>query len=221
VRPKTTASFAIPGKRLELTRDDEVLTYVARNLEPYRGFHIFMRSLPRLLRRRKRLHVVVVGGDEVSYGSPPRPRSTYRAQMLEELGSKLDPDRVHFMGLIDYRSYLSLLQVSSAHVYLTYPFVLSWSFIEALASGCLVVGSKTPPVLEVLRNRVNGLTVDFFSPGALADSVESALEQPQKMQKLRAAARDTAVEVYDLKKVLMPQWLRLFDDLVSGRLPTT
>jgi glycosyltransferase involved in cell wall biosynthesis len=116
---------------------------------------------------------------------------------------------------------LSLLQVSSAHVYLTYPFVLSWSFIEALASGCLVVGSKTPPVLEVLRNRVNGLTVDFFSPGALADSVESALEQPQKMQKLRAAARDTAVEVYDLKKVLMPQWLRLFDDLVSGRLPTT
>jgi glycosyltransferase involved in cell wall biosynthesis len=158
---------------------------------------------------------VVVGGDEVSYGSPPPPQSTYRAQMLEEVGAKIDPDRVHFTGLIDYRSYLSLLQVSSAHAYLTYPFVLSWSFIEAMASGCLVVGSETPPVLEVLRDRVNGLTVDFFSPAALADSVESALEQPEKMQKLRAAARDTAVKGYDLKKVLIPRWVQLFNTLVS------
>lgn len=219
IRPRTTASFKVPGKRIKLTRDDEVLTYVARNLEPYRGFHIFMRSLPRLLRRRKRLHVVVVGGDEVSYGAPPPPRSTYRAQMLDELGSKIDPDRVHFTGMIDYSAYLSLLQVSSAHVYLTYPFVLSWSFIEALASGCLVVGSETPPVLEVLRNRVNGLTVDFFSPKALADRVESALEQPEKMRKLRTAARDTAVKGYDLQKVLIPKWLELFDQLTTGRLP--
>ena len=218
---RTTASFKVPGKRIKLTRDDEVLTYVARNLEPYRGFHIFMRSLPRLLRRRKRLHVVVVGGDDVSYGAPPPPRSTYRAQMLDELGSKIDPDRVHFTGMIDYSAYLSLLQVSSAHVYLTYPFVLSWSFIEALASGCLVVGSETPPVLEVLRNRVNGLTVDFFSPKALADRVESALEQPEKMRKLRTAARDTAVKGYDLQKVLIPKWLELFDQLTTGRLPAT
>jgi len=218
VRPRARASFKVPGKRLELTRDDEVLTYVARNLEPYRGFHIFMRSLPRLLRRRKRLQVVVVGGDDVSYGSPPPPQSTYRAQMLEELGSKIDPDRVHFTGQIDYGDYLSLLQVSSAHVYLTYPFVLSWSFIEALASGCLVVGSETPPVLEVLRDRVNGLTVDFFSPRALADRVESALEQPEKMRKLRAAARNTAVKGYDLKTVLIPKWLKLFDNLTNGRL---
>jgi glycosyltransferase involved in cell wall biosynthesis len=219
VRPRSTAHFKIPGKRLELTRDDEVLTYVARNLEPYRGFHIFMRALPRLMRRRKRLHVVVVGGDEVSYGSPPPPQSTYRAQMLDEVGAKIDPDRVHFTGQIDYPSYLSLLQVSSAHVYLTYPFVLSWSFIEALASGCLVVGSETPPVLEVLRNRVNGLTVDFFSPKALAESVELALEQPEKMRKLRAAARDTAVKGYDLKNVQIPKWLELFDNLIGGRIP--
>jgi glycosyltransferase involved in cell wall biosynthesis len=99
--------------------------------------------------------------------------------------------------------------------------VLSWSFIEALASGCLVVGSETPPVLEVLRNRVNGLTVDFFSPAALAESVESVLEEPERMQKLRAAARDTAVKGYDLKKVLIPQWLRLFDTLVNGQVPAT
>jgi glycosyltransferase involved in cell wall biosynthesis len=219
VRPRSKASFRIPGKRLKLTCQDEVLTYVARNLEPYRGFHIFMRSLPQLMRRRKRLHVVIVGGDEVSYGAPPPPQSTYRAQMLDEVGSRIDPDRVHFMGQVDYLSYLSLLQVSSAHVYLTYPFVLSWSFIEALASGCLVVGSKTPPVLEVLRNRVNGLTVDFFSPVALADSVESALEEPEKMRKLRAAARDTAVKSYDLKKVMIPRWLQLFESLTGGRMP--
>ena len=133
VCPKPKASFVLPGSRRKLTRRDEVVTYVARNLEPYRGFHVFMRSLPRLLRRRKRLQVVIVGGDEVSYGSPPPPTSTYRAMMLEELGSELDCQRVHFLGLIDYPAYLSLLQVSSVHVYLTYPFVLSWSFVEALA----------------------------------------------------------------------------------------
>jgi len=216
-RPKPRATFQIPGSRRRLTRRDEVLTYVARNLEPYRGFHIFMRALPRLLRRRKRLQVVIVGGDEVSYGAPPPPMSSYRAMMLAELGSQLDMDRVHFTGLVDYRSYLALLQVSSVHVYLTYPFVLSWSFVEAMASGCLVVGSSTPPVLEVLRDSVNGLTVDFFSPGALAEQIESALEQPEKMQCLRAAARATALEQFDLKSVTLPRWLKLFGDLTEGR----
>jgi len=139
--------------------------------------------------------------------------------MLEELGSQVDMQRVHFMGLIDYRAYLSLLQISTVHVYLTYPFVLSWSFVEALACGCLVVGSSTPPVLEVLRDGKNGLTVDFFSHKELAEQIESALEQPEKMQRLRAAARATAVEQFDLKSVLLPRWLKLFDDLIKGRRP--
>lgn len=219
VCPKPKASFVLPGSRRKLTRRDEVVTYVARNLEPYRGFHVFMRSLPRLLRRRKRLQVVIVGGDEVSYGSPPPPTSTYRAMMLEELGSELDCQRVHFLGLIDYPAYLSLLQVSSVHVYLTYPFVLSWSFVEALASGCLVVGSATPPVLEVLRDGENGLTVDFFAHQELASRIEAALEEAEKMEGIRAAARATAIKHFDLQNVLLPRWLRLFDDLIHRRPP--
>jgi glycosyltransferase involved in cell wall biosynthesis len=211
--------FQSPGARRKFTHQDEVLTYVARNLEPYRGFHVFMRALPRLMRRRKRLQVVIVGGDEVSYGAPPPPMSSYRAMMLDELGPQLDLDRIHFTGLIDYRAYLSLLQVSSVHVYLTYPFVLSWSFVEAMACGCLVVGSSTPPVLEVLRDGENGLTVDFFSHKSLADQIEAALEQPQKMQRLRAAARATAEEQFDLEKVMLPRWLKLFGDLAEGRRP--
>jgi len=218
-RPWPKATFQLPGSTRKLTRQDEVLTYVARNLEPYRGFHVFMRALPQLLRRRRRLQVVIVGGDEVSYGAPPPPMSSYRAMMLSELGSQIDLDRVHFTGLIDYRSYLRLLQVSSVHVYLTYPFVLSWSFVEALACGCVVVGSSTPPVLEVLRDSQNGLVVDFFSHRDLAERIEAALAQPQRLQQLRAAARATAVEQFDLKDVMLPKWTKLFEDLVAGRRP--
>ena len=219
VRPQRTAAFKLPISGRVLTRRDEVVTYVARNLEPYRGFHYFMRALPQLLRRRKRAQVVIVGGDGVSYGAPPPPRSTFREMMLQELGTKLDLERVHFVGRVGYQDYVKLLQVSSVHVYLTYPFVLSWSFIEAMACGCLIVGSDTPPVVEVLRDGFNGLTVDFFAPKSLASRIESALEQPERMQALRKAARMTAVKHFDLKKVLLPRWYTLFDDLINGRRP--
>jgi glycosyltransferase involved in cell wall biosynthesis len=218
-RPNPKAQFKLPTSGRILTPADEVVTYVSRNLEPYRGFHIFMRALPQLLRRRKRAHVVIVGGDGVSYGAPPPPRSTFREMMLLELGAKLDLERVHFVGILGYSDYLNLLQVSAAHVYLTYPFVLSWSFIEAMACGCLIIGSSTPPVLEVLREGRNGLTVDFFAHKQLANLIEAALAQPEKMRKLRKAARATAVRHFDLRKLILPRWLALFDDLIQGRRP--
>jgi glycosyltransferase involved in cell wall biosynthesis len=219
VRPRRNASYMLPGTRRALTRADQVVTYVARNLEPYRGFHVFMRALPQVLRRCPRAHVVIVGGDGVSYGAPPPPRSTFRDMMLQELGAQLDLDRVHFVGMIEHDAYLTLLQVSSVHVYLTYPFVLSWSFIEALASGCLVVGSATPPVLEVMRDGENGLTVDFFAQGALANRIEEALGQQEGLRRLRDAARATAVNQFDLNNVLLPRWTALFDDLIHHRRP--
>ncbi len=219
VCPRRTATFRAPGVRRAFTRRDQLVTYVARNLEPYRGFHIFMRALPQLLRRCPRARVVIVGGDGVSYGAPAAPRSTFREMMIEELGARLDLERVHFVGMLSYEDYLRLLQVSSVHVYLTYPFVLSWSFIEAMASGCLIVGSATPPVMEVLRDGENGLVVDFFSPRALANRIEGALKNPKAMQPIRDAARATAVGQFDLKSVLLPRWLRLFDDLVHRRRP--
>jgi glycosyltransferase involved in cell wall biosynthesis len=219
VRPNPKATFTIRGSARTFTRRDEVITYVARNLEPYRGFHVFMRSLPEILRRRKRAQIVIAGGDGVSYGMPPPPQSSFREMMLNELGAKLDVTRVHFVGRLEYHDYLTLLQVSSAHVYLTYPFVLSWSFIEAMASGCLVVGSRTPPVLEVLREGINGLSVNFFSHKGLAERILEVLERPTETQALRKAARATAVTHYDLKKVLLPRWEGLMDELIHGRRP--
>jgi glycosyltransferase involved in cell wall biosynthesis len=219
VCPDPKARFILPGTRRAFTRRDEVVTYVARNLEPYRGFHIFMRSLPQLLRRRKRAQIVIVGGDGVSYGAPPPPRSSFRDMMLQELGAKLDLARVHFVGMLDYHAYLKLLQVSSVHVYLTYPFVLSWSAIEAMACGCLIVASDTPPVREVLHDGSNALTVDFFAYKQLAQRIEAALDQPQQMKALREAARATAVSQFDLRRQLLPRWSALLDDLIHHRRP--
>jgi len=219
VRPNSRATFTLPDRKLKLGCDDEVIRYVARTLEPYRGFHIFMRALPRILRRHPRAHVLIVGEDGVSYGALPPVGATYREMMLKEVGRKLDLDRVHFLGKLPYERYLRVLQISSAHVYLTYPFILSWSFIEAMACGCVMIGSATPPVLEVLEDRMNGLTVDFFSPRQVADRIDEALDSRDGMAKLRSAARRTAVERYDLDSKIVPKWRSLFADLVSGRRP--
>jgi glycosyltransferase involved in cell wall biosynthesis len=218
VRPDPHAAFRLESGEV-LSAEDEVVTYVARNLEPYRGFHIFMRALPQLLKRRKHARVVIVGGDSVSYGTPPPPRSTYREMMLQEVGDRMDLSRVHFVGNVDYHRYLSLLQVSAAHVYLTYPFVLSWSFIEAMACGCVIIGSETAPVMEVLKDGRNGLAVDFFSPTQLANRIEHVLDQPEEFAGIRKAARATAVKHFDLHGRMLPKWRLLFDDLIDGRNP--
>jgi glycosyltransferase involved in cell wall biosynthesis len=202
-----------------LTAKDEIITYVARNLEPYRGFHIFMRALPEILRRRPRAHVLIVGGDDVSYGYPALPGTTYRTGMLQEVGNRLDLDRVHFLGRVPYDVYLNILQVSSAHIYLTYPFVLSWSFIEAMSCGCLVIGSATPPVMEVLEDGVNGLSVDFFSPEEIAGRVEEVFAHSDRLAGLRAQARETAIANFDLRRRQLPRWDRFIYDIANERQP--
>jgi len=219
VKPEPGAWISLKRYSARLTRSDEVVTYVARNLEPYRGFHSFMRAAREILLRRPRTHIVVVGGDGVSYGVPPPDGRPYRQVMLDELGLR-NEDRLHFLGQIPHETYVNLLQVSSAHVYLTYPFVLSWSFIEAMAAGCAVVGSATPPVLEILKDGENGLAVDFFSPTAIADKVDEILDSPDRRQDLRDAARTTAVRDFDLKTKTLPRWTALIDDLINGRRPT-
>jgi glycosyltransferase involved in cell wall biosynthesis len=204
---------AVPGALAE----EELVTYVARNLEPYRGFHTFMRAIPEIQRRRPKARIVIVGGDDVSY-SPRLPAGhTYRQRMLRELDGKIDLSRVHFTGKLPYSEYLALLRKSRCHVYLTYPFVLSWSLLEAMSSGCLVVGSRTPPVEEAITDGKNGLLVDFFSPEAIAEKVDQALSDPH--QELRDAARRTVLERYDLKRTCLPAQCRMIEDLagVSAR----
>jgi glycosyltransferase involved in cell wall biosynthesis len=219
VRPNPDAWLVLQRGNTRLTARDEVVTYVARNLEPYRGFHIFMRAVAEILRRRPRTHIVLVGGDGVSYGAPAPAGTTYRELLLNELGLHAE-HRVHFLGQIPHDAYLNLLQVSSAHVYLTYPFVLSWSFIEAMAAGCAVIGSATPPVMEVLRDGENGLAVDFFSPRAIADQVDEILDDPDRRADLRMAARQTAVRDFDLETRQLPRWSALIEDLIQGRRPS-
>jgi glycosyltransferase involved in cell wall biosynthesis len=219
VRPDRGAWLELARENLVLRRDDEIITYVARNLEPYRGFHVFMRALPEILRRRPRARVLIAGGDEVSYGDAPPGGGSYRTLLLRELAGQLDMDRVHFLGHVSYDLYLNLLQISSVHVYLSYPFVLSWSFIEAMAAGCLVVGSATAPVLEVLEDGRNGLAVDFFALEDIAQKIDDVLNHPDRMQDIRDAARATAVRDFDLAGCILPQWAELIGKLVDGERP--
>jgi glycosyltransferase involved in cell wall biosynthesis len=193
LHPDPQAELRLPNGTL-LKAGDPVVTYVARNLEPYRGFHQFMRSLPALLAAHPQCQVLIVGGDKVSYGSPPTDAPHWRAKMLQDI--PVDTSRVHFLGIVPYPIYQKVLQVSAAHVYLTYPFVLSWSLLEAMASGCAIVASSTAPVREVLRHGHNGLLVDFFSTEQLVKAVGEVLSHPTRMQSLRDKARKTVGEGY-------------------------
>jgi len=201
VRPDPAAQLRLPDGRI-LTPADEVITYVARNLEPYRGFPSFMRALPAILKARPGAQVVVVGGDEVSYGAPPAEGGTWREVMLREVA--VDPGRVHFLGKIPHDRFVATLQVSSLHVYLTMPFVLSWSFMEALAAGCVVLGSRTAPVEEMLVDGHNGFFTDFFDPARIAEDVVMALSHPDR-ETIRQAARQTILDRYDLTLCLQKQ----------------
>jgi glycosyltransferase involved in cell wall biosynthesis len=209
--PNPQQTFTLPNGQV-LSRQDEVVTYVSRNLEPYRGFHRFMHAAEEICKRRPNAQIVIVGGDGVSYGRALPEGQTYREKLLQEVD--IDPNRVHFLGKIPYADYRSLLQVSSAHVYLTVPFVLSWSMLEAMSAGCLVIGSKTAPVEEVISHGENGLLVDFFSPLEIADAVDEVFAHPDRMQILRDSARQTVVERYAVKKSLA-QYLALIDRLVK------
>ncbi len=212
VVPAPNGRLRLPDAGIELTLDDEVVTYVARNLEPYRGFQSFMRSLPAILEQRPNAQVLIVGGDEVSYGHKLPDGQTHRQRMLAELGSSLDLKRVHFLGKVPYPTYLTVLQVSRVHVYLTYPFVLSWSMLEAMAAGCLLVASKTAPVEEVIREGENGLLVDFFSPADIAARVVAVLEAGRNgYADIRRNARSTIVGKYDLKTICLPAQLNLLE----------
>ncbi|EKV26918.1 putative glycosyltransferase [Caenispirillum salinarum AK4] len=216
VAPDPAAALTFGRDGLTLTRADEVITFSVRNLEPYRGFHVFMRALPDILRRRPRAHVIFVGGDDVSYGRRPPGGRTWRQVMLAELAGRLDMTRLHFLGRIPYASYLRVLQVSQAHVYLTYPFVLSWSMLEAMSAGCAVIGSRTAPVEEVLEDGRNGLLVDFHDTAAIADRIDAILDHSDRMAELRRAARATIVSRYDLETVTLPAQRRLLARLAAG-----
>ena len=209
VRPDAAARFTLPDGRV-LTRGDEVVTFVNRNLEPYRGYHVFMRALPRLLAERPQAQVVIVGGDEVSYGAKPPKGQTWKQIFIDEVRGRIsDADwaRVHFAGRIPYTDFVPLLQVSRVHVYLTYPFVLSWSLFEAMSAGAAIVASDTGPVREAIVDGQTGMLVDFFDHAALVERVCALMEDAGLRDRLGQAARAHVQGRYDLRRICLPQQL--------------
>lgn len=209
--PNPQARLKIGGRIF--SKQDQVITFINRNLEPYRGYHVFMRALPELLARNPKAHVMIVGGDGVSYGRKPPQGESWKQIFLGEVADRIDMSRVHFLGKIPYEFFVALMQLSSLHVYLTYPFVLSWSTLEAMSCGCAIVGSKTPPVEEVITHGENGLLVDFFDGDALIDAVSGLLQKRGFAQRLGKAARETAVNNYDLETICLPKTLALIRSL--------
>ena len=216
VAPNPAARLSLPGLP-EMKAGDEVLSFVSRSLEPYRGFHIFMRSLPEVLAARPNAQVILVGGDGVSYGSSPRQGGSWKDAMLAELGDRLDLSRVHMVGRLTYPDYLSLIQIARVHCYLTYPFVLSWSLTEALAAGGYVVASDTAPVREVIRDGQNGRLVPFFDVAALSGALIRGLAGDPDAPRLRQAARQTILDGYDLNRISLPRQIEWVESLGAMR----
>jgi len=212
LKPKTSVKLGLGRLGRDLTRGDEVVTYVTRNLEHTRGFHIFMRALPEILAQRPNARVLILGGNEVSYGA--KTPGGLRAQMEAEVGDRVDWDRVHFLGQVPYPEYQKLVQVSRCHIYLTMPFVLSWSLLESMSMGATIVASDVAPVREAITHDETGLLVDFFDHAALAKQVVEVLENPRKFENLGKAARAHVVETYDFLTKCLPKHIAQINALV-------
>jgi glycosyltransferase involved in cell wall biosynthesis len=208
-KPVANARLQLPG--LDLSQAEEIVTFVARGMDSYRGFPQFMEAMALLLQRRPQCHVVIVAADRTAYGPAAPGGISWKA--WTEARVTLDPARVHFTGLLPYSQYLQVIQASSVHVYLTVPFVLSWSLMEAMSTGCQIVASNTAPVKEVIEDGVNGWLVDFHDTRAIADRVEAALKDKVRAAEIRKNARETVLERYALAKML-PKHLQLMDEMV-------
>lgn len=197
---------------------DPLVTFVNRTLEPYRGCHTFLRAIPRLQELCPNAKILIVGKTSgVSYGRVCD-KGEWKDQFLAEIEGQYNPANVIFCGSLEYTSFLKVLQLSQAHVYLTYPFVLSWSLLEAMSTGCAVIASDTAPVREAISDGENGLLVDFFSPTAVAERIATVLKDRALAQQLGQAARQTVLQRYSLESCL-PRHLSLMQLVASGSMP--
>jgi len=195
---KTTALTLRNG--LSLTQADEVITYVARGMEPYRGFPQFMEAVAKVQKKNPRVQTLIVGNDRVAYGSGRGDGLTYKEHALKSYD--LDTKRIHFTGLVSFEQLRAIFRISSVHVYLTVPFVLSWSMLEAMSTGCIVLGSATPPVQEVIHDEKNGFLTDLFDVDMIAERIGELLKKNETLSAVRKAARDTISLRYSSKNTL-------------------
>lgn len=207
--PNAHATLTL-NSSIRLTVNDEIITFVNRNLEPTRGYHIFMRALPELLSRHPKARILIVGGDGVSYGAAAETGTTWKDTFANEVRPSISDEdwaRVHFLGKIPYHYFVTLLQLSTVHVYLTYPFVLSWSMLEAMSVGCAIVASDTKPVREAILHDETGRLVDFFDVSGFVNQISELLNDPDTRARLGAGARQFARDNYDLKSICLPRQL--------------
>ncbi|MFD2173473.1 glycosyltransferase [Rhodobacter lacus] len=214
--PNPEARFTVPDTPLTFRPGDEVITFINRSLEPYRGYHTFMRALPDVLAARPQAHVLIIGEEGQSYGGPP-PEGSWKQKFLDEVKDRLDLSRVHFLGRVPYADFVAIMQIGRVHAYLTYPFVLSWSLLEAMSAGAMVVGSDTPPLREVIEDGVNGRLVDFFDIKGWSEALTDALANPGNYYAMRRAARASVVEKYDLETICLPRLIE-FVETAGGTL---
>ena len=208
-----------------LTSNDKIVLFVARNLEPYRGYHSFIRSIPDVLKKHPDSYISIVGGHDVSYGKkPPKGESfkeIFQNEVRESISDKklrdLFDKRVLFLGYLEYESLVKMIQISTLHVYLTYPFVLSWSFLESMSCESIIIASDTEPVREVINDKKNGLLVDFFNYEEISKNIINILDDREKFKHLGKNARDFIIKNYDLEKVILPKYLKLIKDLLDEK----
>lgn len=210
-KPNTEAKFLIQDKNIQLTAQDEIITYATRGMEPVRGFPQFMEAIEIVLEKRPNAQVVIAGEDVTCYGQKLE-IGTYKQKMLQRCD--IDLDRVHFVGKLSYDDYLSLLQISSAHVYLTYPYILSWSFLESMACGCCIIASNNQPVAEFMEYNSNGILTDFFDIEQIVEKIEYAINNKDKMQNIRENARKTIIDGYSLK-LLLPKQIEFLKKIIQ------
>lgn len=213
--PDETTTFAVNGNLF--CKGDPVITYIARGMEPYRGFPQFMEAVAILQKSRPEAHVIIIGDDQVAYGSKRPDGKTYKEWALESL--ILDESRIHFLGRQSLRTLRDVLRISAAHVYLTVPFVLSWSMMEAMSTGALIVGSDTEPVREIITDGENGLLVPFFEPEVLAGRLSDVLADQARYVPLRERAREHMLERYDMRD-LTKQYFSLIERVANGSMLT-
>lgn len=185
--PDPHATLTLPDGRT-LSRRDRLVTYATRGADPFRGFAQFIEALGRLQASDPAVEAVILGDRKVYYGIGHGSENHFDDVVAK---ASIDPARTHFLGKLDYSDYRTVLQVSSAHVYLTVPFVLSWSFLEAMATGCAVIGSDTAPVTEFVTDGDNGLLSNFFDTEELAQRMTEMLDAGPRIETMRVNARRT------------------------------
>ena len=206
-------SPTLPDAAGTLPPDAEIVTYATRGMEPHRGFPEFMRALEILQKRRPKLHAVIGGEDRVAYGRKLGEGDSWKTRMLRDLD--LDESRLHWTGLLPRGDYVRLLQAGHVHAYLTVPFVLSWSLLEAMSVGCTLVCSDVPPVREAAEDGVEALLIDHRAPEAVADAIARALDDRELAARLGQAARARILRDHD-RRWVFPARARMLADLVRG-----